>query len=243
MPTFPCRATLACTLLMLLAAPGLAQNAPAQDFDDFWEEEPEQAEALPERLGTGAGPMMVYLEQSLGSVNDRLESAGLLALPEQQLYWGGAAWFSIPSGGPLHVALGGGAYGGGSSAERGADYAHRSVSAGFFSAKGILPVHRHLYLEGGVHLGGGASSVVVERTDVGSGIVNVHLRGSRGFAMLRGVLGLDIRLARWIGILVEGGYGLTVGEWSLVGDEDLLDGMEFDDSGSAHFSVMVRFGI
>jgi len=242
MPTFPRRATLALSILTLLAAPALADEPASQGFDDFWDEEPEQTEVLPSRLGTGAGPMMVYLEQSLSSVNVELENAGLLALPEQQLYWGGAGWFSIPSGGPLHVALGGGAYGGGGNATRGDDYSHRGLSAGFFAAKGIFPAHRHLYIEGGVQLGGGVGSVVVERTGA-DGVVNVHLRGSRGFAMMRGVLGLDIRLARWIGILVEGGYGLTVGEWNLEGEADLLDGLEFEDGGSAHFSVMVRFGI
>ncbi len=230
-------------LLLTLAAPTLAEETEEQSFDEFWNEEQEPAMDLPERLGSGAGPMMVWVETKLDAVNAELERVGLLALPEQELYWGGGAWFSIPSGGPLTVALGGAGYGGGGEAERGANYASWSMSAGYFSVKGIYPAHRHLYIEGGVQLGGGSSSIVVESSDPGDGTVNVHLRGDRYFLLMRGAIGLDIRLARWIGILVEGGYGVSSGDWNLDVQDDRLGELEFQDSGKAQFMVMVRFGI
>jgi hypothetical protein len=83
----------------------------------------------------------------------------------------------------------------------------------------------------------------MEREEGSTGIVNVHLRGNRTFVMLRGGMGLDFRLARWIGILVEGGYSMTSGDWNLEGEQALIDRLEFDDQDGAYASVMIRFGL
>jgi len=102
--------------------------------------------------------------------------------------------------------------------------------------------HRRLFLERGVALGGGASAAVVEQTD-SQGVINVQLRGERRFLLLRPHLGLDLRLARWAGILVEGGNEFTSGDWSLMGEQALLDTLEFEDDSGSFVSVTIRFGI
>ena len=209
--------------------------------DDFWEND-EEERAL-HGVGSGGGPFMMWYEQDLSVVNDALAAAGLLTVPEQDLYWGGAGWGGIASSGALSVAVGGGGFGGGAESLRSDDYSNWSLGGGYFAVKGIYPLHRSLFLEGGVQLGGGMSTMVVERTDSATGIVEVHLRGERPFAMFRGNLGVDIRLADWVGILVEGGYSYTSGSWKLVGDSDLVGGLDIENDASPYASVMVRFGI
>lgn len=231
------------TLAALLAAPALADEPTQQDFDEFWKEEGEFRDDLLDGTGTGGGPMMVWFESDFDKVNAELEDAGLLAVPVDDLYWGGAAWFGINSGDKLYVALGGGGYGGGSEARRSDDFSRFGHGAGYFAAKGILPLHKRLFLEGGVQLGAGHSELLVERTDTDTGIVNVHLRGDRNFLLARASLGVDLRLARWIGILFAGGYALTSGDWSLEGERDLIDRLDFEDDSGPFASVMVRFGI
>lgn len=228
--------------LLVLGLPAASVAEPGtEDFDEFWEDDSE-SKALRDGTGTGGGPLMLWMPRQFDDVNEDLEAVGLLALPDQELYWGGAAWFGLDSGGPLYVALGGGGFAGGGDAARGDDYSRLGYGAGYFSVKGIYPMHRHLFIESGVQLGGGSASILVEETS-DSGIVNVHLRGDRHFVLLRGSLGLDIRLARWIGILVEGGYSLSSGDWSLVGEQSLIDRLEFEDQDGAYASVMVRFGL
>lgn len=229
------------SLLLALAVSPAAGETEAE-FDEFWnEEEPFQNE-LPERPGTGGGPLMVWIERDLDAVNRELAAFDLLAVPEGDLYWGGAAWFSIDSGEMLFVALGGGGYGGGSESQRSTDFSRYSNGAGYFAVKGILPVHNRLYLEGGIQLGGGSSALLVEHTE-DDGVVSVHLRGDRNYLMARASLGLEFRLARWIGILAEGGYAVTRGDWELEGERALIDRLDFEDEAGAFASLMVRFGI
>ncbi len=242
----PHRLSIPITLLSLfILATGVSaleeQGTADDDFDEFWEDDSE-SKALRDGTGTGGGPLMEWMPRQFDGVNEELEAVGLLALPDQELYWGGAAWFGLDSGGPLYVALGGGGFGGGGDAARGDGYSRLTYGAGYFSVKGIYPMHRHLFIESNVQLGGGAASVLVEET-ADSGIVNVHLRGDRAFVMLRGGLGLDFRLARWIGILVSGGYSLTSGGWNLEGEQALIDRLEFEDQDGAYASVMIRFGL
>jgi len=224
------------------AQPALAWEDSKSEDDDFWEEEKESIRNV-SGVGSGGGPLMMWYEQDLSVVNDALAAAGLLAVPEQDLYWGGAGWGGVTTTGPLSVAIGGGGFGGAAESQRSNDYSSWTLGGGYFAAKGIYPLHRMLYIEGGVQLGGGMSSMVVERTNSDTGIVEVHLRGDRPFAMARGSLGVDIRLADWAGILVEGGYSYTSGSWKLVGDSDLVGGLEIENDASPYASVMVRFGI
>ena len=237
---------LAAALSFALTAGAMAQT-PSQDdlqkdFDAFWQEE-EYHDDLLDGTGTGGGPSMQWFKRDLDEVNAALEAAGLLALPEKSLYWGGQGWYSVHSGDRLFVALGGGGYGGGGESERGDDLSRFTRGAGWFGVKGILPLHRRVFVEGGLSLGAGSSSVLVERTDAGTGIINVHLRGDRVFLLARPHAGIDLRLARWVGILVEGGYELTSGDWTLKGERDLIDGLDFGDGNGPFAAVTLRFGI
>jgi hypothetical protein len=227
------------TALLLLPVSGLAQST---DDDDFWATEEVEDEFI-SGTGSGAGPAMIRYEQDLDDVNRELGLAGLQTLPEKTLYWGGAAWVGIATGERFFVAIGGGGYGGSDRAATGGDVAEWSHGAGYLAIKGIYPLHRRLFLEGGVQLGGGSSSFYVEDRDAPSGLIRVHARGDRDFLLLRPQLGLDFRLARWVGVLVEGGYTLTSGDWSLEGDDALIGRLDFGDGNAPYFSVMVRFGI
>jgi hypothetical protein len=234
-------------LVLLLAAPAAAQPPAAnedlsKDFDKFWEEEEFKDDYL-DGTGTGGGPAMVWRELDLDAANRKLVDAGLIALPEKSLNWGGAGWYSMHTGDKLFIALGGGGYGGAGESQRGEDFSRISRGAGYFAVKGVLPLHKRLFLEAGLALGGGASKVTVERTETGSGIIQVYLRGERRFLLLRPHLGLDLRLARWAGILVEGGYEFTSGDWSLEGERELTDTLDFGDDAGRFIAVTIRFGI
>lgn len=234
-------------LVLLLAAPAAAQPPAAnedlsKDFDKFWAEEEFKDDYL-DGTGTGGGPAMVWRELDLDAANAELVDAGLIALPEKSLNWGGAGWFSMHTGDKLFIALGGGGYGGAGESRRGEDFSRISRGAGYFAVKAVLPLHKRLFLEGGAALGGGASTVTVERTETDTGIIQVYLRGEQRFLLLRPHLGLDLRLARWAGILVEGGYELASGDWSLEGDASLVRDLELDEGSGPYVAVLIRFGI
>jgi len=238
-------------LALLIALPAAAQTPPAsedlsKDFDKFWEEEEFKDDYL-DGTGTGGGPAMVWRELDLDAVNQVLAHRGLITLPEKTLNWGGAGWFSMHTGDRLFVALGGGGYGGAGESQRGDEFSRLSRGAGYFDVKGVLPLHRRLFLEGGLALGGGASEVTVERTITDgsdeAGIIQVHLRGKQLFLLLRPHVGLDLRLARWVGILAEGGYELASGDWTLEGEATLVDELEFEAGSGPYFALTVRFGI
>ena len=240
---------LAILLVLLAALPAAAQTPPAdedlsKDFDKFWEEEEFKDDYL-DGTGTGGGPSMVWRELDLEAANRVLAEhpAGLIALPEKTLSWGGAGWFSMHSGDKLFVALGGGGYGGAAESRRGDDFSRFSRGAGYFDVKGVLPLHKRIFVEGGLALGGGASEVTVERTATDTGIVQVYLRGEQLFLLLRPHFGLDLRLARWVGILAEGGYELASGDWTLEGEAALVDAIELDEGSGPYFAVTIRFGI
>ena len=72
---------------------------------------------------------------------------------------------------------------------------------------------------------------------------NVMQDGDRVFLLARPHAGIDLRLARWVGILVEGGYELTSGDWTLKGERDLIDGLDFGDGNGPFAAVTLRFGI
>ncbi len=226
-------------LIALLLLPVLA--AGQTDEDDFWAEEEFQDEYI-SGTGSGGGPAMVWYEQDLSVPNAVLRGAGLRELPEKSLYWGGAAWGAIATADRFFVAIGGGGYGGTDRSELGDDVSEWSHAAGYGAIKGIYALHRRIFLEGGVQLGGGSSSLYVEDR-AADGLVQVHVRGDRNFLLLRPHLGLDLRLGRWVGILVEGGYTLTSGEWQLEGVNDLISRLDFDEGNEPYFSVLVRFGI
>jgi hypothetical protein len=238
---------LAILLALLIAAPAAAQPPAAnddlsKDFDKFWEEEEFKDDYL-DGTGTGGGPAMVWREQDLDAANRALVDAGLITLPEKTLSWGGAGWFSMHTGDKLFIALGGGGYGGAGESQRGEDFSRFSRGAGYLSVKGVLPLHKRLFLEAGIALGGGISEVTVERTETGTGIIQVYLRGEQRFLLLRPHLGLDLRLARWAGVLVEGGYELTSGDWTLEGDAGLVRELELGDGSGPYLAVTLRFGI
>ncbi len=231
-------------LLLLLTGPAWGgEQGDALDDDAFWEEEGEFQNEFMNGTGTGGGPSMTRYPVDLSDVNAVLEDAGLLALPEQDLYWGGAGWWGISTGDGIFVAIGGGGYGGSEEVKNNMQLARWSHGAGYIAMKGIYPLHRRLFVEAGVQLGAGVSSVWVEDSDADSGLIHVHLRGDRTFLLLRPQIGVDLRLARWAGILVEGGYALTSGEWQLEGESALLDEIEFSDESQPYFTVMLRFGI
>jgi hypothetical protein len=241
------------TAIALLAFAGLLAGAagpPASAFaqeqggQEFWQEG-EFKEDFMDGTGSGGGPAIVWFPTDLDGVNAVLEGAGHLAIPEPSLYWGGAGWMGIHTGGNVYVALGGGGFGGGTEKERGDRFSRWRLAAGYLAVKGIIPLHRRLFVEGGVQLGGGASHVWVEDVDDGSGIIRVRLRGDRGFVLLRPQLGLDLRLARWVGLLLEGGYTLTSGDWTLEGEHTLVNDpdLDFGDGNGPYLSITVRFGI
>lgn len=239
---------LALLIALCLAVPAAAQTPPAptaedlsKDFDEFWNDEEFKDDFL-DGTGTGGGPCMVWRELDLDDANRALADAGLIALPEKTLNWGGAGWFSMHTGDRLFVALGGGGYGGAGESERGDDFSRFTRGAGYFDVKGVLPLHKRLFLEAGLALGGGRSELTVERT-ADSGIVEVHLRGEQLFLLMRPHYGLDLRLARWVGLLVEGGYELTSGDWTLEGESALLEAIDLDEGSGPYFAVTVRFGI
>jgi hypothetical protein len=226
-------------ILMLMALP-----AAALSDDPFWDED-ETAEEVVPGTGTGGGPYMLWLSHDFDGVNAILENdlQGLAGIPDLDLYWGGAGWFSISAGKKMHVALGGGGFGGSSEVSEGDRRSKWSLSGGYFSVRGIYPAHRNIYLNAGVDLGGGSSELWVERTDAATGLIEVHLRGERNFLLVRPTAGVEIRLARWIGILLEGGYNITSGDWSLEGRQNLIEGLDFGSGDDFFASVMVRFGI
>ncbi|MCP4546954.1 MAG: hypothetical protein GY835_10865 [bacterium] len=225
-------------LMLMLALPACADL----EDDPFWDES-DFEEDLMTGTGTGGGPMMVWIPHDFKDVNSTLKIAGLLPIPDQDLYWGGAGWLGLSSSARTFVGLGGGGYGGSTESQQGFNYTRWSHGAGYFSTKGIFVLHRRLYLEAGVDLGGGRSEILVEETDGSTGTINVRVRGHKNFIMLRPVVGVDVRLAHWVGILVRGGYHFTSGDWVLEGDTAIVEALDFADDNAPFISVMVRFGI
>lgn len=225
-----------------------AESELSRDFDKFWEEEEFKDDYL-DGTGTGGGPAMIWRELDLDAANRALaaHAAGLIGLPEKTLNWGGAGWFSMHSGDRLFVAIGGGGYGGTGESRRGEDFSRLARGAGYLDVKGVLPLHRRLFLEGGLALGGGASELTVERRiadgSEDAGIVQVWLRGEQRFLLLRPHLGIDLRLARWVGLLAEGGYELASGDWSLEGQAALVSEIELEAGSGPYWAVTLRFGI
>jgi hypothetical protein len=209
-------------------------------YDDDYRDE------LLDGTGSGGGPSMVWYRQDVDELNAVLGDwdPELVGLPEKSLYWGGAGWGSIGTGRRLFVALGGGGLGGSQEKRREESASRWSHAAGYLAVKGVYPLHLRLFLEGGLQLGGGSTSFRVERR-AESGVVEIHLRGDRDFLMIRPQLGLDLRLARWIGFLFEGGYQLTSGDWQLEGNEALIRAVEeaMPDGDAFYLSFMIRFGI
>jgi len=234
-------------LALFASVPAWAETDVILDDDPFWEDE-EFADEFIGSAGSGGGPSLTWFTQDLDALNGVLRDEGLKAVPEKELYWGGAGWAGVYSGNDLYVAIGGGGFGGSQDARSGDLYSRWSLGAGYFAVKAIYPVLRRVYAEGGVQLGGGHSDIWVEDVadgDPDQGLVLVHLRADRNFVLLRPHLGVDLRLSDWIGLLVEGGYTFTSGDWELEGREVLLQQLEgkMPDGDGPYVSVMVRFGI
>lgn len=233
--------------LALLAAPALAETDVILDDDPFWEDE-EFEDEFTAAAGSGGGPSMTWFTQDLDDLNGVLRAAGLKPVPEKELYWGGAGWAGVLTANDLFVAVGGGGFGGSQDARSGDLYSRWSLGVGYFAVKAVYPVLRRVYVEGGVQLGGGHGGIWVEDVadaEPDQGLVLVHLRADRNFVMLRPHLGLDLRLSDWIGLLCEGGYTFTSGDWELEGREALLREIEgkMPDGDGPYVSVTVRFGI
>ncbi len=211
--------------------------------DDFWSDDEFFADDdLFEATGSGGGPSLTWFDMDFDAVNEVLSAEGLEELPENNLYWGGAGWGGMRTGERTFVAIGGGGFGGGSESRSGGDRTKWSLSGGYFALKGIYAPHPRFFFEGGLQIGGGTSHIWAE-TQEDDGDIVVKVRGNRNFVLLRPHAGLDIRLARWVGILVEGGYSLSSGSWNLDGNDDLIQELDLDKNDGPYASVMVRFGI
>jgi len=230
-------------LLPLAGGPALAAEETGAAKEDFWSDEAFfEDDDLFEATGSGGGPSLTWFDMDFESVNAVLENEGLLAVPENDLYWGGAGWGGIRTGERAFVALGGGGFSGGSEAREGGTRTKWSHNGGYFALKGIYAPFQRLFLEGGLEIGGGSSHIWAE-TQEADGDILVKLRGDRNFVLLRPHAGLDIRLARWVGVLLEGGYSMTSGSWNLDGNEALIGDLDLDKNDGPYASVMVRFGI
>jgi len=213
--------------------------------DDFWsDQEFFKDDDLFEATGSGGGPSLTWFDVDFSSVNRVLEGLDdpLPAIPDVKLYWGGAGWGGMRTGARSFVAIGGGGFGGGSEAQVGGKRTQWSHSAGYFALKGIYALHPRLFAEAGLQIGGGNSHIWAETREA-DGDVLVKVRGARNFVLLRPELGLDIRLARWVGVLVEGGYSLSSGSWSLDGNTDLLAQLDMGKNDGLYATVLLRFGI
>jgi hypothetical protein len=228
----------------LLGLTGVSVMAVEETEDDFWsDEEFFEDDDLFEATGSGGGPSLTWFDMDFSTINEILEGeAALLGVPENNLYWGGSGWGGMRTGERTFVAIGGGGFGGGSEALAGGKRTKWSHTGGYFSLKGIFAAHSRIFLEGGLQIGGGNSHIWAE-TQEDDGDIVVKIRGDRNFVLLRPHAGVDIRLARWVGILVEGGYSLSSGSWNLDGNEDLIDELDLDNNDGPYASVMVRFGI
>ncbi|MBN2170379.1 MAG: hypothetical protein JW819_03540 [Candidatus Krumholzibacteriota bacterium] len=235
-------------LVLLAAAPALAETDVILDDDPFWKDE-EFADEFMGSAGSGGGPSMTWFTQDLDGLNGVLRDEGLKPVPEKELYWGGAGWAGVYTGDDLYVAIGGGGFGGSQEARSGDLRSRWTLGAGYFAVKAIYPVLRRVYAEGGVQLGGGHSSIWIEDVlqggDPDAGLVLVHLRADRDFVLLRPHLGVDLRLSNWVGLLFEGGYTFTSGDWEMEGRKALIRRIEgkMPDGDGPYASVMVRFGI
>jgi len=232
----------ALALIALIGAPAWALEETEAD-DDFWsDEEFFEDDDLFEATGSGGGPSLTWFDMDFASVNEVLDEAGLLSLPEDNLYWGGAGWGGIRTGSRTFVAIGGGGFGGSTEAREGGKRTKWSHNGGYFALKGIYAPFSRLFLEGGIQIGGGSSHIWAETREE-SGDITVKVRGDRNFVLLRPHAGMDIRLARWVGILVEGGYSISSGSWNLDGNADLIEEMDLGKNDGPYASVIVRFGI
>jgi len=228
--------------LLLLALPAMAGEETGGD--SFWEDEEGffDDDEFFEACGSGGGPSITWMQFDFDAANEALEGEDLLAIPDQTLYWGGAGWGGIRTGDRLFVGIGGGGFSGSDEARQGDMLTRWEHGAGYFALKGIYAMNTRLFVEGGVALGGGTSHIWAEDQE-DNGDITVKVRGDRTFVLLRPHVGLDIRLARWVGILVEGGYLLTSGEWHLDGNTDLISDLDMGEQSVPYGSVMIRFGI
>ena len=232
------------TMLILASSPALASDDPLPPGPGGGESVEFEDDIL-DGTGSGGGPAMIWFSQDLGALNTLLAGEDLAEIPQMDLYWGGAGWGSIGASDGFFVGLGGGGFGGSQERRRGDRLSKWTHAAGYFAVKGIYPVSRRLFLEGGLQMGGGVSRLWVEKEKADSGIIEIHLRGERPFLLLKPHVGLDLRLARWLGFLFEGGYCLTGGDWKLEGDEALIAalGGSLPDGRGPYASVLLRFGI
>ncbi len=235
-------AVLAATALICFAG-GAARAEEQVVENDFWaDEEFFEDDDLFEVTGSGGGPSITWFDMGFSSINEILDAEGLMEVPENTLYWGGAGWGGMRTGERTFVAIGGGGFSGSAESKAGGDRTKWSHAGGYFSIKGIFAPHPRIFLEGGLQIGGGGSHIWVE-TQEADGDIIVKVRGNRNFVLLRPHAGLDIRLARWVGILVEGGYSLSSGSWNLDGNDVLIQELDLDKNDGPYASVMVRFGI
>lgn len=194
--------------------------------------------------GSGGGASITWFPMDFSSANQRLDDAGLLAIPAANLYWGGGGWGTIQTGERSFIALGGGGFGGGSEGRQGKTLTRWALGAGYFSIKGIYALNKRIFCEAGLQLGGGSATILTEEADPEqAGAILTRLRGERTFALLRPQVGLDLRLARWAGILVEGGYSISSGGWALEGADDLVGEIDLGKGDGPYVSFTVRFGI